>query len=319
MGAELLILSLDAAAIACAALLGARMLLLRPRAPVALLIALIAFESICHILLGRAERSYWIAPAYRIDVGALAPLMNLARNLTPAAFMALCHALFAEERRLPRWLIALVGVQMFLEEPAHWVIPDGQAEWLTEMAPALLQTLFAGMALYWTIATWRDDLVERRRTRLRPFTTLVIGVDILLSGLLTRVLIDPNSIANYYAHIALVGTQLALASFVLLQIRAEDLDAGAPVRVAANREPAAANQDDAALARLTALMGENVHREPGLTLKALADRVGLPDYRMRKLIHERLGFANFNAFLTAGGSRMRAGNCAIRRWRGFRF
>jgi AraC-like DNA-binding protein len=31
----------------------------------------------------------------------------------------------------------------------------------------------------------------------------------------------------------------------------------------------------------------------------LADHAGVPEYRLRKLIHEQLGFANFNAFLHA--------------------
>ncbi len=44
---------------------------------------------------------------------------------------------------------------------------------------------------------------------------------------------------------------------------------------------------------------ERLYRRPGLTLKALADKAGIPEYRLRKLIHERLGFANFNAFLHA--------------------
>jgi AraC-like DNA-binding protein len=42
---------------------------------------------------------------------------------------------------------------------------------------------------------------------------------------------------------------------------------------------------------------ERLYREAGLTLKRLADRVGLPEYRLRRLIHDRLGFQNFSAFL----------------------
>lgn len=160
----------------------------------------------------------------------------------------------------------------------------------------MLQTLFAAIALYWTFATWRADLVERRRRRLRPFTVLVVGADILLSGLLTRVLIAPDGIAMYRAHVALATTHLVLFAFVLLQITEADLDVVAPARAAS--PPPVPSVDDAALARLeTLLQNDHAHREAGLTLARLAERVGLPEYRLRRLIHERLGFANFNAFL----------------------
>jgi AraC-like DNA-binding protein len=44
---------------------------------------------------------------------------------------------------------------------------------------------------------------------------------------------------------------------------------------------------------------KHAYREPGLTLAGLAARVGVPEYRLRKLIHEELGHRNFNAFLHA--------------------
>jgi len=40
-----------------------------------------------------------------------------------------------------------------------------------------------------------------------------------------------------------------------------------------------------------------VWRETGLTIGALAERAGLPEYRLRRLINGRLGFRNFTAYL----------------------
>jgi len=52
------------------------------------------------------------------------------------------------------------------------------------------------------------------------------------------------------------------------------------------------------LARLTSLMeSDRLYREPSLSLKHLADRVRVPEYRLRKIIHEQLGHSNYNAFL----------------------
>jgi len=58
------------------------------------------------------------------------------------------------------------------------------------------------------------------------------------------------------------------------------------------------------LANLKSLLEvERIYREPGLSLKDLADRLRLPEYRLRKIIHEQLGYNNYNAFLN--GYRLR--------------
>ncbi len=52
------------------------------------------------------------------------------------------------------------------------------------------------------------------------------------------------------------------------------------------------------MARLTALLEEErICEQEGLSLGGLAKRVGLPEYRLRKLIHEQLGYRNFNALI----------------------
>jgi AraC-like DNA-binding protein len=65
-----------------------------------------------------------------------------------------------------------------------------------------------------------------------------------------------------------------------------------------------------ALRRLETLMTrDEVWRETGMTVGSLAMRVGIPEYRLRRLINQRLGFRNFTAFLNehrlaAAGARL---------------
>ena len=63
--------------------------------------------------------------------------------------------------------------------------------------------------------------------------------------------------------------------------------------------PAELEEEDArAAAILERLMREErLAREPGLTVAALAARLRMPEYRLRRLINQRLGHRNFNAFL----------------------
>jgi AraC-like DNA-binding protein len=51
-------------------------------------------------------------------------------------------------------------------------------------------------------------------------------------------------------------------------------------------------------ARLRALMeGDRIYREEGFGLSVLAGRLSLPEYRLRRLINQRLGHRNFTSFV----------------------
>jgi AraC-like DNA-binding protein len=302
LSADLQLLALDVAALVCAVLLGARVVMVGAGSPGVRLFAAILLCNACHIVLSRHDYGAWIAPAYRIDVGAWRPVLNLARNLTPGLIMALSHALFTDGRRFPRWLLVLFALQVFLEAPVGWLAPDHQRPGWANPAAAGLQALFAGATIYWALASWRADLVEARR-RLRMAAVLLVGLDVMGASLLLRVLIPQDTRANYLAHVAFVAANLAILAFVLLRFPGEDIARRlAPAPPARPVRPPAKDLAEAqtaqAFARLVALMEvERVYREPGLSLKALADRTGLPEYRLRKLIHDRLGYRNFNRFL----------------------
>ena len=301
LSAPLILLAIDVAIIVCAALLASRVLVSQPQLGSARLIALIAFAMACGVLLGRQDYGYWIPPAFRIDVGGWTRVLDLARNLTPGLIMILCFTLFTERRRFPGWLLLLLAVQLGLDEPGRALIPSAwpYARFATQTAPAILQMIFAGFALYWTVADWRFDMVETRRA-IRALTLSVGGGLIIVSGLL-QVLIDPGSHANYIAHEALAVADLAILAFILFRLTDGDmrryLDFESP-RAPAPQAPAAIADPGPALARLTALLEEErICEQEGLSLKQLAARVGVPEYRLRKLIHEELGYRNFNALL----------------------
>jgi len=300
--AQLAFFAIDVATAFSAGLLCLTVLAQRPRLLAAQLVAFIAFNSVCDVILGRSDYRYWISSGLQIEVhGIWTVVLNLARNLTPFLFAALCYVLFAERGRFPRWLYGLVAIQLFLEEPVRLLVePEAKyANVLTQTVPALLEILFVTVALYWTVADWRNDLIEiRRRTRI--VTLVIIGVDVIFSGLLPRVIIDPNTIASYRTHVALVLSHLLLFVFILFQLVSFGVDAFLdPLRSRLPKTPPS-QPDAAALARLATLLEEErLYRRPGLTLRMLSKRAGVPEYRLRRLIHEHLGFANFNAFLHA--------------------
>ena len=42
---------------------------------------------------------------------------------------------------------------------------------------------------------------------------------------------------------------------------------------------------------------ERIYREGGLTVATLAERLGVPEYRLRRLINQQLGHRNFVSFV----------------------
>lgn len=303
MNSSQFFLALDIASIVCGLLFGARIFARQPRSLNAQLIALIAIDSVCYILLSRHEYGYWIEPPYRFALsGDWIMLFNFARNLTPGLFMLLCFRIFSDRRHFPAWLLALFALQMFLEVPAHWILPVEEP--LNDLAlrftPAILETLFAGLALYWTVANWSSDLVQGRR-RARTLVVALIALNMIGASLLLRVVIPQNTIENYYAHLVLVAANLPIVLFLL--IFSTDADLEIPLEPGRARGASVSMTDTSpetaiALMRLSGLLEtDHVYRRPDLALKDLADLVGLPEYRLRKLINEELGYRNFNAFL----------------------
>jgi AraC-like DNA-binding protein len=109
------------------------------------------------------------------------------------------------------------------------------------------------------------------------------------------------------ANAALLAGVVAAISWSLMRVGGHDLFLPAPVVAAA--APGAgqalvtgADQASAAdrklIDALNRLMAQDrAYRDERMTIGTLALRLGVPEYRLRRLINQRLGYRNFNAFL----------------------
>ena len=300
MALHLLFFAVETIGLFAVVLLGSRLIVSAPERRNVQLAALICLNAACARLLARQEYSFWIPAAYDIDVGVLAPAMNLLRNMTPGLFMVLCYSLFREGHRLPRWLLGAFVVQCLLEEPVPLLFGSSAAQYdLLEVVPAVLQLVFVVTGLYWTLSGWRADLVEDRR-QLRKIFIAIVGTFVFAMILGERLLIPWQSAVLFEAHVvlSLIG---ALLSTVVLWIMFRP-DAAAyldPFRSEVVRvamwSGAPDDSDVEALRRV--LDVERIYHDSELTVAALATRVAIPEYRLRRVIHERLQYRNFNALL----------------------
>ncbi|NRF69041.1 AraC family transcriptional regulator [Aquincola sp. S2] len=193
-----------------------------------------------------------------------------------------------------------------------------QAEILVGHGITLVTLGFALAALAQTLSSWRADLVERRRW-LRGFIVGAGGVYTLVT-MLGRL---PGSgagggppgtgLADALLLSAIVGVVVwrlggvGATPLLPLDEPAAAVDApppAAPFEARAADTPVAATatppdpQEDRLLATLQRVMhDERLYRQPGLTIGALANRLAVPEYRLRRLVNQRLGQRNFNSWL----------------------
>jgi AraC-like DNA-binding protein len=196
------------------------------------------------------------------------------------------------------WLaIVVVGViEVLMLEPA--LSPASAPLRIGLTAQTILFAILGGVQ---AVATWRDDLVERRR-RLRLFvvgaTAVYIVVNAVTSGFLR---IGPGSAAGSLAQIAVLVLILVAVAAPLLRVSGEAglfPEPAPPVRPRDFAERAAAPPDPALVAALEQTMSvDRAYRQEGLSIGQLALRLSLPEYRLRQLINQGLGYRNFASFV----------------------
>ena len=242
------------------------------------------------------------------SVGSPAPWtwpLELIAMGTPAMLWIWAGAIFVDDRRPgAREALAWIALPLLgVLERLAW------RPWMP-LAFQLLSVVFVAAAAWRIAVGLRGDLVERRR-RLRP---LLAGAAIVYSGVTLGLgILDPHRPAASLGRVIEVGLLAALSvGFALLALRAGRPLSAPPVAAAPVAPPPSseAAADDALLARLTRLMEEEKpYRQEGFGLAALVAALDVPEYRLRRLINQRLGHRNFPAFVN--GYRLAEARAAL--------
>jgi AraC-like DNA-binding protein len=236
-----------------------------------------------------ADRSLWLAPLRVLAFG------------NPAVFWVVASALFDDEFALSwRHVAAWIG----LEALGFWAI-YGAAGPRPFLLVNGLSLICLALALAHVFAGRAGDLVEARRRSRLVFVALVglfiaaiiVAVTVLRGG-------EGFPVYGYANAFGALGLSFFFAMTLLSLTPGGMFEPLAPGRGPASSPaaPAAASPDDpreaALLAALVREMDEGrAYRDETLNIAALAARLGTPEYRLRRLINQRLGHRNFSAFL----------------------
>lgn len=204
-------------------------------------------------------------------------------------------------KRWPVWgksllvLLALFYIYVFLIK--------GGGGYLQELSHiiGLIVTLHLLISV---IATWRNDLIEQRRIA-RFWLVLLVSLFILILDLveLSNTRLNRNQIFMLMsASICLIGTIVTAAMLFIheFSLKAHELlvkVVAAPNSTEANRYSRLVPQENALYAKLQTFVENVGYLQSDLTISQMAAQLQCPDHHLRKLINQRLGYTNFNAFL----------------------
>ncbi|CAE7323448.1 SC5D [Symbiodinium microadriaticum] len=244
------------------------------------------------------------APQFNETTIALRLPLMIFSELIILFFWMFGRALFDDEYRIG-WLepliaiVQLTAVFVWIITPADQLVFVKKAEYLINNG---IELLLVGHVVWLAYRGREDDLIaERRRARLRFITVVAFMAVIVLS---VKFVIQPQSDLPPWLSLVNMGGLLLVSSFVLIRfvsLRRDDI-AGVLIPPAPMLEtddtPRYDPHSQKIITDLTQAMDvDAVWKDEELSIGALADRLGVQEHILRRLINQELGHRNFSAFL----------------------
>ena len=221
----------------------------------------------------------------------------------PFAFWRLARVVLEDDPSVPQAAWAALAVLLtsgvfaavdYLAFSATWRMAFGAIHKVAAFG-------FVGAALFRAWRSWDGDLVEQRRqlrwmlmAYLGLYALVVLAAEVYLLGQQPPAWLDA-------LNTAMIDLTLLASLLFLVEVRAQAVQVlfdPAETKPDPVPSPPAVDSDGPLLGRLHALMDEEkLYREQELAVRGFAARLDVPEYILRRLIHDRLGYRNFAAFV----------------------
>ena len=255
-----------------------------------------------HLSVGKGFVAILVAGSFFLVQPHLpAPWSGIASTIStmvPALFWMLCRLAFSYRPRLlsPVGVIALYtfvapGLARVFDVSSQHLPEWGFIAWTL---PTYCEYLVILLGLWTVIAHWEDDLVESSRT-LRGVVLIGVGVSVIC----VVVPMNTGIVGLWLPYLSICIVAFVCAYFllvgktgVLFGLQSDD-----PVEATEPDVPKADPDQQKHAQALAELMAQGFYRTEHLTLKVLANKLELPEYKTRALINQTLGYRNFNDFI----------------------
>jgi AraC-like DNA-binding protein len=215
-------------------------------------------------------------------------------------FWLFARALFDDTFQVRRWhaapwatVVALSLVNCMVLVPAQTLDPR-----IFAIVISVISLSFVALAVGQTIASWSTDLVEERR-RLRVFVVVVTAIYAGFNAVVQLFLPAGSPGVVTSANAAVLAAFVIAIAYSLMRIKGETVFAIAERPATAAVRSDGSNASDRKLldALMRLMSDERIYRHEGVTIGMLAAKLAVPEYKLRRLINQQLGYRNFNVFL----------------------
>jgi len=223
--------------------------------------------------------------------------------LGPYCFWALSRSMFEENFRFRPWHVLVVSFMVFTAF-TRTILETGFSGFQLKMLNlgVLLPSVLLVLHAMWIVL--RDhgvDLVESRR-RFR-WVFLIAGGCLTLTSLAIHWFRGSNMLVT---EVSLIQASVFLLLKIVLAVQVIEFSYLLEENKNLQGKPGGENiiestpgNDNAYQAEriVAAMQRDCLYLKTGLTIGKLAERLDLPEYRLRKLINQHLGYRNFNDFI----------------------
>lgn len=226
-------------------------------------------------------------------------LMTVFAIAAPALLWIITHHLFVDDLKIGKLVWGVIVFYMLLRISAMFTVPPtGVRYWIHMVIPQFIMLGFASHVVYTAVRGRSSDLVEPRRKLRVPFAFAMgsIVAIIVATGFIPFNARWPFTV--YIGIMFLLVLFFNLATFRVHRDSPQLIAAIEPSVPSVTQRIGERDKDKPLIEKIHAVMeGERLYAEHGLTIGELASRVSLQEYRLRRLINQKLHYRNFNQYL----------------------
>jgi AraC-like DNA-binding protein len=241
-----------------------------------------------------------VLPEFDSGPRALDIAFGILAITSPALLWVITRYLFVDEPKVDARIWAIIGTYIALRAVGMVVGDDeGLPYLLMFVLPQLAMLGFACHVVYMAVLGLGSDLVEPRRRLRVPFAITMGSIVAIIVGSGFLPLPGQWLFSVYIGAIFLFILFFNLATFRLHKDSPQLIEPVVETALPSLKSRVSERDKDRPLIdRIHALMeDERLYAQPGLTIGELAARVSMQEYRLRKLINQKLHYRNFNQYL----------------------
>lgn len=243
---------------------------------------------------------YLLADWNPLEGHALFQVALLPTFCLPFSFWLFSRSVFDDDFRVQPWWFVVLFVVVVVDYGINWqcmgsfVLFPGVENRLLQLLHYIMGLVFVILAIVEVTKNRQDDLVESRLHFRYLF--LLLSASIIALTLLTELAFLNTFLPSFLELLQKIAI-FGLSLFFTIKLSEPKYDFF-PIPDSMAIPPKEVLIDPTLLKHLTLLMEkEEVYREEGLSIRKLAQKMEVKEYKLRQVINKHLGFRNFNAYL----------------------